>query len=127
MRETCWEEDDGMGPEAGSRWKPKLPLMVAGGIAVLLLLFSLFRDMGLFGTWKLYRTHKQVLEENTRLRDENRRLQEEVERLRTNPSYIEEIARKELGLIGEKENVIVLDRKNESPASTPAGKGSGRP
>jgi cell division protein FtsB len=116
-----------MGLEPGSRWKPKLPLLVAGGIVVLLLLFSLFREMGIIGTWKLYRTHKQVLEENVKLRDENRRLQEEVEKLRTNPSYIEEIARKELGLIGEKENVIVLDRKKDVPVSPPARKGSGRP
>jgi cell division protein FtsB len=78
---------------------------------MLLLLFSLFRETGIVGTWKLYRTHRQVLEENAKLREENRRLHEEVEQLRTNPSYIEEIARKELGLIGEKENVIVLDRK----------------
>ena len=116
-----------MGMEPGSRWKPKLPLLVAGGIAVLLLLFSLFREMGIVGTWKLYRTHKQALEENVKLRDENRRLQEEVEKLRTNPSYIEEIARKELGLIGEKENVIVLDRKKDGPVSPPGRKGSGRP
>jgi cell division protein FtsB len=107
--------------------RPKLPLLVAGGIAVFLLLFSLFREMGVVGTWKLYRTHRQVLEENEKLRDENRRLHEEVVKLRTNPSYIEEIARGELGLIGEKENVIVLDRKKEAPASPPAKKGKGRP
>jgi cell division protein FtsB len=112
---------------AGSRWKPRLPLLIAGGIAVMILVFSLFSEMGVVGTLKLHRTHKQVLEENARLRDENRKLHEEVERLRTNPSYIEEIARKELGLIGEKENVIVLDRKKDAPALPPARKGSGRP
>lgn len=113
--------------EPGSRWKPRLPLLVAGGIAVLLLLFSLIGEMGIVGSWKLYRTHKQILEENANLRDENRRLKEEVEKLKTNPSYIEEIARRELGLIGEKENVIVLDRKKNSPDPLPARKGSGRP
>jgi cell division protein FtsB len=91
-----------MGDEPGSRWKPRHTLLAAGGIAVLILLFSLFREMGIVGSWKLYRTHKQVLVENAKLRDENRRLQEEVEKLKTNPSYIEEIARKELGLIGER-------------------------
>ena len=116
-----------MGAEPESRWKPKHTLLVAGGFAVLLLLFSLFREMGIVGSWKLYRTHKQVLEENAKLRDENRRLLEEVENLKTNPSYIEEIARKELGLIGEKENVIVLDRKKDASDSPPARKGSGRP
>lgn len=113
--------------EPGSRWKARLPLLVAGGIAVALLLFSLFREMGIIGSWKLYRTHRQVLEENVKLRADNRRLQEEVEKLKTNPSYIEEIARKELGLIGEKENVIVLDRKKDAAASPPARKGPGRP
>jgi cell division protein FtsB len=116
-----------MGAEPDSRWKPKHTLLVAGGFAVLFLLFSLFREMGVFGSWKLYRTQNQVLEENARLRAENRRLQEEVEKLKTNPSYIEEIARKELGLIGEKENVIVLDRKKDASDSPPARKGSGRP
>ncbi len=116
-----------MRDEPESRWKPRHTLLAAGGIAVLILLFSLFREMGIVGSWKLYRTHKQVLEENSKLRDENRRLQEEVEKLKTNPSYIEEIARKELGLIGEKENVIVLDRKKDASDSPPARKGSGRP
>lgn len=113
--------------EPGPRWKPRLPLLVAGGIAVLVLLFSFFREMGIVGSWKLYRTHRQVIEENARLRDENRRLQEEVRKLKTNPSYIEEIARKELGLIGEKENVIVLDRKKDAADPPPARKGPGRP
>ena len=113
--------------EPGPQWKPRIPYLIAGGVAVLLLLFSLFREMGIVGTWKLYRTHRQVIEENTKLRDENRRLQQEVEKLRTNASYIEEIARKELGLIGEKENVIVLEQKKDAPAASPAKKGTGRP
>lgn len=109
------------------RWRPRLPFLVAGGIGLLLILFSLFREMGVLGTWKLYRTHRQILMENTNLREENRRLQQEVEKLRTNASYIEEIARKELGLVREKENVIVLDRKKETPPVTPARKGTARP
>jgi len=83
--------------------------------------------MGIVGTLKLNRTHRQIQEENTRLREENLKLRQEVDKLKTNASYIEEIARKELGLVREKENVIVLDRKRES---TPAGnekKGAARP
>ena len=44
-----------------------------------------------------------------------------------NASYIEEIARKELGLIGEKENVIVLEQKKDASSAAPAKKGTGRP
>ncbi|NJD62268.1 MAG: septum formation initiator family protein [Deltaproteobacteria bacterium] len=111
----------------GIRLRRRLPLLIAGAVALGLLLFSLFREMGIVGTWKLYQTQKQTLEENARLRDENRRLRKEVENLKTNPSYIEDIARKELGLIGEKENVIVLDPKKDAAAVPPQRKGPGRP
>lgn len=110
-----------------SRWKSRLPFLVAGAIGILLLLFTLFREMGIVGTWKLYRTHRQIQAENEKLREENRRLQQEVEKLKTNASYIEEIARKELGLVRDKENVIVLDRKKDSPDAASAGKGAARP
>lgn len=110
-----------------SRWSPRLPFLVAGAVAVLIVLFSLFREMGVVGTWKLYRTHRQILTENIKLREENQRLQQEVDKLKTNPSYIEEIARKELGLVREKENVIVLDRKRECPPADNEKKGSDRP
>lgn len=116
-----------MNSEQVSRWKPKIPYILVLGMAALFLLFSLFREMGVVGTWKLFSTHRQVIDENARLKEENRRLQQEVERLRSNASYIEEIARKELGLIGEKENVIVLDRKSDAPSPATGKKGTGRP
>jgi len=109
------------------RWRPRLVFLVVGGAGILLILFSLFREMGGIGTWKLYKTYRQILTENANLREENQRLRKEVDKLRTNASYIEEIARKELGLVREKENVIVLDRKKETPPTTPARKGAARP
>lgn len=105
-----------------SRWRPRLPFLLAGVLGLLLALFSLFREMGGIGTWKLYKTYRQILAENASLREENQRLQKEVDKLRTNASYIEEIARKELGLVHEKENVIVLERKKENPPATSARK-----
>jgi cell division protein FtsL len=111
----------------GTRSSRRIPLLIAGALALFLLLFSLFREMGVVGTWKLYRTREQVMEENVRLRTENLRLRKEVENLKTNPSHIEEIARKELGLIGEKENVIVLEPKKDAAAAPPQRKGPGRP
>jgi cell division protein FtsB len=109
-----------MEPEKGHRWKTRLPFLVACGIAALALLYSFFREMGVVGTWKLYRTQAQILEENARLREKNKELSQEVRNLRTNPAYIEQIAREKHGLIGDKEKVIVLDRK-ANPAPPPAG------
>lgn len=103
------------------RMKRKLPLLLLGGVAAVAVLVSLFGEIGIVSTWKLNRTQRQLIAENARLREEIAALRQEVVRLRTNPSYIEEIARKELGLVGEKENVIVLERKTD-PSSAGAGK-----
>lgn len=107
--------------------KKRWPYLVIGGIALLALLFSVSREVGILGTLKLYGKEKQLLAENAKLREENERLRLEVENLRSNPSYIEEIARRELGLMDKKEIVIPLDRKSDAPSPPAHGSGSGRP
>jgi cell division protein FtsB len=104
------------------RWKPGLPGLIAGAVVLLSVVFTVFRDMGVVDTWALGKSRDRILEENTRLRAENTRMGSEVKRLRTDPAYIEEIARRELGLIGQEENVIVLGRQADGPpASRPKG------
>jgi cell division protein FtsB len=95
--------------------KPGLPKLIAGTVVLLCVLFTVFRDMGVVDTWALRKSRDQILEENTGLRAENARMGSEVNRLRTDPAYIEEIARRELGLIGQEENVIILDRQADDP------------
>jgi len=102
--------------------KKHWPFLVVGGLASAAILFSLFGEVGVLSAWRMDRSQKTLAEENARLREDIGRLRAEVDRLRTNRAYIEEIARKELGLIGRKENVIVLDRKQDaSPTDPPAG------
>ncbi len=91
------------------------------------ILFSVFREVGIVSTLNLYGKEKQLLAENARLRNENELLRQEVEKLRSNPSYIEEIARKELGLMGRKEIVIPLDRKSDAASPPAPGSGTNRP
>lgn len=105
------------------RW----PVLVMGGMVLLALLFSVFGEVGLLSTLSLHGKQDQLAAENARLREENERLHLEVENLRSNPSYIEEIARRELGLMGKKEIVIPIDRKKDA-ASRPAPRsGKDRP
>jgi hypothetical protein len=87
-------------PWLKNRW----PFLVIGGMALLALLYSGFREVGII-----------------------RQLRQEVEKLRSNPSYIEEIARRELGLMGKKEIVIPLDRKSDAASPPAPGSGTGRP
>jgi len=98
------------------------PALVIGGIVLLAVLYAVFGEVGIISSLRLRGKEKQLIAENARLREENEKLRQEVENLRSNPSYIEEIARRELGLMGKKEIVIPLDRK-EDAASPPVPRG----
>jgi cell division protein FtsB len=108
------------------RWKRRLPVLVAVGLVAAALLISLFRDMGVIGTLHLRGTEEQLRSEVETLRRENARLKREVDDLRSNPTVIEEEARK-LGLIQEREKVIVVPQKQDAPARPPATPGKVRP
>lgn len=101
---------EGQGPRTGKR----LPFLLAAVILAAAVLYSIFGDVGIVNTYKIHETQKQLEEENDRLRREIAELRKQVEALRSNPAAIEEIARKELGLIGKKENVIVLERNKNA-------------
>jgi len=109
-----------------TRWKRRLPLLVAVGLVLAGLFISLFRDMGIVGTWRLRGTEKQLRSEVERLRQENARLKREVDGLRSNPAVIEEEARK-LGLIKEQEKVIVVPQRQDAQPHPQGKPVQGRP
>jgi cell division protein FtsB len=108
------------------RWKRRLPALIAVALAAAALLVSLFRDMGVIGMVRLRGTEQQLRSEVEALRLENTRLKREVDGLRSNPAVIEEEARK-LGLIQQREKVIVVPQKQDAPARQPAKPGAVRP
>lgn len=108
-----------------TRLVKRLPAAALAAVVLLAILYSVFGGVGVVSTAKMYRAKGQLEAENARLREEIARLRDEVEKLRSNPSYIEGIARRELGLIGEKENVIVLERKKDADPHPPAGRAGG--
>jgi cell division protein FtsB len=108
------------------RWKRRLPVFLVAGLICAGLFISLFRDMGIVGTWRLRSTERQLQSEVENLRQENARLKREVDDLRSNPAVIEEEARK-LGLIKEREKVIVVPRRQDAPAQPSAKPGTRRP
>src|SRR5512139_1553818 len=108
------------------RWKRRLPLLLAIGLVSTGLIISLFRDMGVVGTWRLRSTERQLQSEVEMLRQENARLKREVDDLRSNPAIIEEEARK-LGLIKDREKVIVVPRRQDAPTQPSTKSGPVRP
>jgi len=113
---------EGREPISGKR----MPLLLALVLLCAAVLYSIFGEVGIVNTVKIRAKQVKLEEENERLRMEIAELRKEVQALRSNPSAIEEIARKELGLIGKKENVIVLERNRNADIPPPKG-GTDRP
>jgi cell division protein FtsB len=112
-------------PDDPGRWKRRLPLLIATALVLAAVFISLFRDMGVVAVWKLRNTEMQLRSEVERLRRENAELKAQVEGLRSNPSVIEDEARR-IGLVKEKEKVIVVPRLPDAPPNTPVKPGAQR-
>jgi len=77
-------------------------------------LFTFFGDKGILHLIRLRKDLARIEETNHKMEEENRRLQEEVRRLQNEKSYIEEIARKELGMVKEGEIIYQFDEKDKN-------------
>jgi len=89
-------------------------------IISLLILGSLtfFGEKGIFNLLRLRKEVVRIKEKNLQLEEENQKLKEEVKRLHNDKRYIEEIARKELGMVKEGEIIYRFDtssKRKENP------------
>ena len=91
-------------------------------LALLCLLASwlAFGDRGLIYVYKKDKERQVYLERIDELKKENQRLMEEIDRLRNDSDYIEETARKELGMVRDGEVIYRFtgdskDQKSEEP------------
>jgi cell division protein FtsL len=81
-------------------------------ILISLLIFGIltfFGEKGIFNLFRLQKELARVKEKNFKLEEENQTLKEEVKRLKSDKRYIEEIARKELGMVKEGEIIYQFD------------------
>ena len=76
--------------------------------AAVIVVDALVGDYGLFAMLEARRRHDELAATIARQRVENARLREEARRLREDPSAIEEIARRDLGLIRPGEKVFIV-------------------
>ncbi len=75
-----------------------------------MIFFTFFGDKWLLQVYRLRRELKEIERVNMELRQENERLRAEIGNLRTNKKYIEELARRELGLVKKGEIVYQFDQ-----------------
>jgi len=88
-------------------------LLILAGLVVFV--DSIVGDRGLLARQRARRQHDELTLAIDRQRAENDRLREEVRRLTEDPSAIEEIARREFGLIRPGEKVFIV---RDLPAGT---------
>jgi cell division protein FtsB len=83
-------------------------------LASVIMVDALVGDRGLLATMRARREYDELAATIARERVENAQLREEARRLKEDPSTIEEIARRELGLIKPGEKVFIV--KDITPA-----------
>ena len=76
-------------------------------------MFTFFGEKGIFNLLRIQKEAASIKEKNAKLEEENQKLREEVKRLQTDRRYIEEIARKELGMVKEGEIIYQFDDKKK--------------
>ena len=86
-------------------------------IASIIIVDGLVGDRGLLAMLRARQEYDQLAASVARQRAENARLREQARRLREDPSAIEEIARRELGLIRPGERVFIV--KDVPPVKAP--------
>jgi cell division protein FtsB len=82
----------------------RLPVLL---VLALLLLWMLLSPYGLWRYGKISRELKALQQENHLLEAENRQFRQDIDRLQNDPGYIEEVARREHGLL--RKNEIIFD------------------
>jgi cell division protein FtsB len=78
---------------------------------LILFFFTFFGDKGILHLLRLKKELVRIKEINLKIEEENRKLKEEVRRLKYEKRYIEEIARKELGMVKEGEIIYQFDEE----------------
>jgi len=81
-------------------------------------IFTFFGDKGILHLLRLQKELDRIKEVSAKIEDENRKLKEEVRRLQNEKRYIEEIARKELGLVKEGEIIYQFDLPSKEKESS---------
>lgn len=92
---------------AFTSWRKSLFLFLSA-LVVFLGLILVYNDRGLMHLSRLCEEKEKLMWANEDLREENRRLVLKIQRIKKDPHYIEEEARKKLGLVRPDETIFRL-------------------
>ncbi|MEW6327722.1 MAG: septum formation initiator family protein [Thermodesulfobacteriota bacterium] len=89
----------------------RLCWFLAVSCLVLFFAYVLFSARGIFYLRKLEKKNKKLQRVNEELLKQNKELNEKIERIKTDRSYREEIARRDLGLVRPNEVIYGFEEK----------------
>lgn len=96
----------------------KILLSLVTLVLLNVLLVIIFGDRGVVEVDRLKGERDRLLRDNRDLTQQNLSLRREIDRLKTDPAYIEHVARQELGMIGRDEVIVRFNdpAKKKPPA-----------
>ncbi|MDJ0987672.1 MAG: septum formation initiator family protein [Desulfobacterales bacterium] len=86
--------------------KQSILITIAVALMFSMLFFIIFGEHGFIDLNTLRDEKVQLQERNEQLTDQNLSLSVEIDRLKHDPHYIENVARQELGMVGENELIL---------------------
>jgi len=89
--------------------RQKILLALAILVMFNLLLVIVFGEKGLVDLQFMKKEQARLEQKNEELTEKNSGLYREIDRLKNDPDYVEEVARKELGMVGENEIIFKMD------------------
>jgi cell division protein FtsB len=92
-------------------YKKNILLVLAIVTMCLMLLFIVIGENGISDLYRLKKQKENLSQKNDELKKENITYYREIERLKHDPRYVEDVARKELGVIGKDEVIIKVKPK----------------
>lgn len=84
----------------------RVMISLGGLLLVALLFFIVFSERGLADLSWLRKEKRELLRQNAGVDAENEAISIEIDRLIKDPDYIEQMARRELGMIGRDEMIV---------------------
>ena len=97
----------------------KQKILLGIGMVVIFSFFMLviFGDNALLELNRVKRERNILIKKNEELARENDSMYTEIERLKHDPEYIENVARRELGMIGKNEIIFKVEKKTDFGAA----------
>lgn len=115
MSETTTDRDDTRGSRSAAsstgRRLLRYGLMV---VTAVVMIDAVVGEKGAFARWRAEQEYEALQTSLRELRAENQRLREQARRFREDPVTIEELARKDLGLIKPGEKLFII--RDQAPA-----------